>query len=336
MSLARAEARRLVKRRFTKFFVAGLLILLVAIAAGMFLTNEKIGSDQRAAAQAEAQAQFQRSYQQSVTEKENCTAAQGTPAASQFPPNCDDIYIPTESDYDPQWFMPATFEFLGEFPGMITTLAALLAMVAFVVGASFVGAEWNSGGMMNLLLWRPTRIRVLATKLTILLAGAAVLTVVVSALWTAAFLAIADLRGSTDGLTSGAWQSIALTELRGLALVLVAGAAGFSLASLGRHTAMALGVAVGVVIVLQFGLGAVLFMAKVKFAEAYLAPVWMSAWMDKTYRIEDTSACDFSSNNGCQPAILDLTWQHAGGLLAGILVVTVGAALWAIRRRDIT
>ena len=40
-----------------------------------------------------------------------------------------------------------------------------------MIGASFVGAEWNSGGMMNLLLWRPQRLKVLSTKLAALLAG---------------------------------------------------------------------------------------------------------------------------------------------------------------------
>ena len=38
--------------------------------------------------------------------------------------------------------------------------AAILALVGFVIGASFVGAEWSTGGMMNLLLWRPKRLTV--------------------------------------------------------------------------------------------------------------------------------------------------------------------------------
>src|SRR6185312_10036559 len=112
-------------------------------------------------------------------------------------------------------------------PDMVTTLAAVLALVAFIVGASFVGAEWNSGGMMNLLLWRPRRLQVLSTKLGVLLTGATVLTVVLAAIWTAVFYAIASARGSTAKMTSGAWQSIGLMELRALALVLVAGAIGF-------------------------------------------------------------------------------------------------------------
>ena len=95
-------------------------------------------------------------------------------------------------------------------------------------------------------------------------------------------------------MTSGAWQSIAADGVAGLALVLVAARSGFGLASIGRHTAMALGVAIGVVIVFQFGLGTVLAMAKVKFAEAYLLPLWMIAWMGKKYEVQDYNSCDFS------------------------------------------
>jgi ABC-type transport system involved in multi-copper enzyme maturation permease subunit len=243
---------------------------------------------------------------------------------------------PTAEDFNPDWYMPATFDFRTKFPDLVTALAALLAVMAFVVGASFVGAEWSSGGMMNLLLWRPQRLRVLGTKLAAYLAGLTALTAVLTAAWTGIFLLVADLRGSTARMTSGAWQSLLLTELRALLLVVVAGALGFGLASLGRHTAMALGVAVGLIIVFQFGLGTVLALAKVKFAEAYLVPVWIIAWMKQKYEVQDYNSCDFSGVNGCQPDSFTITWQMAGGVLAAVFVLIVGAALWTVRSRDIT
>jgi ABC-type transport system involved in multi-copper enzyme maturation permease subunit len=232
--------------------------------------------------------------------------------------------------------MPATFDFREAFPNMVITLAALLALAAYVVGASFVGAEWNSGGMMNLLLWRPQRLRVLGTKLLAFLVGLTGLTVVVSALWTAVFYLIGQTRGSTESMTSGAWQSIGLMELRALALILVAGAAGFGLASIGRHTAMALGAAIGLIVVFQFGLGIVLELASVKFAEAYLIPVWLIAWLTKEIKIEDYNSCDFNSVSGCVPDSLTITWPMAGGVLAVVLVAVVSAAMWTMRSRDIT
>lgn len=335
VSLYQAETRRLVKRRFSKLFVLCGLLVLAAVAAGVFLTNQKAGPETIARATAEAQ----RSYQQSVLDNnriiQECRAAQGTAEAGNYPPNCD-IPAPQQSDFDPQWYMPATFDFRDKFPEMVTTFAAILALVAYVVGASFVGAEWSSGGMMNLLLWRPRRLQVLGTKLLALLAGATVLTAVLGVVWTAGFYFIAKTRGSTDSMTSGAWQSIGLMELRALVLVLLAGALGFGLASLGRHTAMALGVAIGVIVVLQFGLLTVLGLANVKFPELYLAPFWIYAWLNKAYVSEDYTSCDASPTGGCQPETITITWQLAGGAMAVLFVLVVGAAMWTMRKRDIT
>jgi ABC-2 type transport system permease protein len=335
VSLYRAETRRLVKRRFTKLFSIGALLILAAVAVGVFLSNQKVGPEQVAQAKAKAQAEYQQSVASTEQMKKDCTAAQGTPRASEFPPNCD-IVAPSESDFNPDWYMPATFNLKESFPDMVTTMAAVLALAAFVIGASYVGAEWSSGGMMNLLLWRPRRLQVLSTKLSALLVGATVLTVVVAAIWTALFFGIANARGTTAGMTSGVWQSLALTELRALVLVLVAGALGFGLASIGRHTAMALGVAIGVIVVFQFGVGAVLAIAQVKFPELYLAPFWVVAWMDKKYIAENYNACNFDVGGGCQPETFTITWQMAGSALAIILVLIVGAAMWTMRRRDVT
>jgi ABC-2 type transport system permease protein len=336
VSVYRAETRRLIKRRFTKFLVIGTLAVLVAIAAGMFFANHKVGPSQIAAAQAEADRNFQEQSRQAAQERQRCEAAPGTADAANYPPDCSQLYTPTRADFDPQWYMPATFEFRKEFGNMVTALAALMALMAFVVGASFVGAEWSSGGMMNLLLWRPQRLKVLGTKLLALLVGLTALTTVTAAVWTGLFWLIADQRGSVSNMTSGAWQSFVLMEVRALTLVVVAGAVGFGLASLGRHTAVALGAAIGAIIVFQFGLGTVLSLANVKFVEAYLIPIWGMAWMNKSVKLENYDACNYSASGGCQPDTLTITWPMAGGVLAAASVLVVGAAMWTMRSRDIT
>ncbi|MFI7542895.1 ABC transporter permease subunit [Actinoplanes sp. NPDC049599] len=336
MSLYTAETRRLTKRRFTRFFALGTLLVLAAIVAGMFLSNHKASPERLAAAQAEAAQEYELAVRQTAKEKADCQAAQGTAAAQNFPPSCDDLYQPTREDFQASWYMPPTFTFREQFGYLVIALAALLAVMAFVIGATYVGAEWSSGGMMNLLLWRPQRLKVLGTKLGALLVSLTAFTVLVSAVWTGVFALTAHLRGTLAGMTSGAWQSMLLMELRGLVLVLVAGALGFGLASLGRHTATALGAAIGAIIVFQFGLGTVLSMAKVPYVEAYLVPVWVEAWMGKSSVATDWNSCDFSSTSGCEPATLTITWPMAGGLFAAVVVLVVGAAMWTIRSRDIT
>jgi hypothetical protein len=336
VSLYKAETRRLTKRRFTRWLVIGSLVVLAAVAVGMAFTNQTVGPAQVAAAEAEARAAYEENLRYAQDDRRRCEAAQGTADAANYPPDCAQMYTPTPEDFQAQWYMPSTFTFKDKFGDMITTFAAIMALAAFVIGASYVGAEWSSGGMMNLLLWRPQRLKVLGTKLGAFLVTLAALSVAVALLWTLIFVLVASLRGTMAGMTSGAWQSVALTELRALGLILVAGAVGFGLASLGRHTALALGAAVGVIVVFQFGLYTVLSLARAPFAEAWLLPVWGIAWMQKAVTLENANACDFSSINGCEPEKLTLTWQMSGGLMALAVVLVVGAAMWTMRSRDIT
>ncbi|GAA4594037.1 ABC-type transport system involved in multi-copper enzyme maturation permease subunit [Actinoplanes octamycinicus] len=331
MSLYRAETRRLTKRRFTIFFVLLALVVLGLVAAGVAVTNHKATPAVVAAAQADADRDFQEQTKLAAQEKVRCAER-----PADYPEGCDALWTPTKDQFQAENYMPSQFDFRNNFPAMLITFAALLALAAFIIGASFVGAEWNSGGMMNLLLWRPQRLRVLSTKLAALLVWLTGLSVVTGAVWTGVFWVIATQRGTTAKMTSGAWQSIGLMGLRGLALVLVAGAVGFGIASIGRHTAAALGAAIGVIVVFQFGLGVVLSLAQARFADLYLLPTWIAAWMFKSFEVTDYNApCVFSAN-GCEPPTYTLTWQLAGSVFAALSIIIVGAAMWTIRKRDIT
>ncbi|WP_328462876.1 ABC transporter permease subunit [Actinoplanes sp. NBC_00393] len=335
MSLARAESRRLFKRRFTKFLMVGVLLVLGAVAVGVFFSNEKVTDTQIAQAKADADRDYRSNLEQAARDKERCIAAQGTPEAANWGTDCENLYTPTPEDFNYVWYLPPSFEFRAEFPDMISVFAVVLAAAAFLIGASFVGAEWNSGGMMNLLLWRPQRLRVLGTKLAVFLGWLISGTLLLAAVWTGLFRLIAEFRGTTDKLTSGVWQSLGLMGLRGLALVVVGGALGFALASLGRHTGMALGALIGIGAV-QIGVYVMAQLAKLAYPDAYLVPLWLFAWLYKEFVVEDYASCDFSSTAGCEYAQFTMTWQTAGTAMAALVVVIVGAAMWTMRKRDIT
>ncbi|BEL03319.1 hypothetical protein Q0Z83_015100 [Actinoplanes sichuanensis] len=335
MSLVRAETRRLFKRRFTTVILLGVVLIMAAVVAGTFLSNRKVTDSEITAAKAEATGYYQEALKTAEADKVKCLAAAGTPEASNYPADCDELWVPTPEEYDYKWYMPETFELRDEYGNMITLLAVLLASAAFLIGASFVGSEWNSGGMMNLLLWRPKRLQVLGTKLGVVLGWFTGLSLLLGAFWTGAFVLIASLRGSTERMTSGVWQSFGLTGLRGLALVVVGGALGFALASLGRHTGMALGALVGLG-ALQIGVAIMASMAGAKYPDAWLVPMWGFAWMYKEYLVEDYNSCNFSSDGGCKPDTFLMTWQTAGIGMAVATVLVVAAAMWAMRRRDIS
>ncbi|MBQ1024344.1 ABC transporter permease subunit [Micromonospora sp. C95] len=335
MSLFRTELRRLAKRRFARWMTAGGLLVLVLVAAGMFLSNEKIGPEQRAAAERAAAADHQEAVRASEQDRVACERAKAE-GTEFWTTDCASINPPPREAFEARWYLPSTFDFRETFGEMLIPLAAILGMVGFVVGASFVGAEWNTGGMMNLLLWRPKRLTVLLTKLGALLTGLLALALPATAAWFGSMWLIANLRGTTAGMTSGTWQSFLLTGLRGIVLALVAATVGFALASLGRHTAMALGGAIAVMVVGQVGLGILLDVAGVRFAEAWLLPTYALAWMTKTITLQDWRSCNATYTGQCEPATLDITWQHSSVLFTVGVVLFLGAALWTMRRRDIT
>ncbi|MGC4748767.1 ABC transporter permease subunit [Micromonospora sp. DT201] len=338
MSLFRTELRRLTKRRFTRYMTLLGLLVLAAVVVGVFFTNQKIDADQLAKAERQADQQYQDQVRWSEQERVACEQAKkaNTPTDGRYPDDCSMITPPPRDQIEAKWFLPSTFDFRKSFDTTLIPFAAILALVGFVVGASFVGAEWSTGGMMNLLLWRPQRLTVLLTKLAALLTGILAVTLPAAVVWFAGFWAVASFRGSTEKMTSGAWQSFMLTGLRGVALVLVITTIGFALASLGRHTAMALGGVVAVMVVGQFGLGILLAMASVRFAEAWLLPTYALAWMTKKVTLQDYNSCNATYYGSCEPTTLDITWQQSSVLFSVGLVVILGAALWAMRRRDIS
>lgn len=337
MSLIRAERRRLIKRRFTKLMLAVVATVLATVVIAIAYQSHKIGAADRAAAQVQADREFEQWTAQAERDRANCRAEQQTGATNgRFPPgmSCDDIRGPRREEVDVKWFLPYQFNFRKEFGNLLMIFSGLLALFAFVVGASFVGAEWHSGGMMNLLLWRPRRVPVLLTKLGALLGGVLVLGLGLGTLWTAAFWVIGQVDGVTDPMTSGAWQSLALDGARGIGFALALGVVGFGLASIGRHTAMALGAAVGVVVVGEIGLRIALTLMRIGFPDRYMLSTYAMAWFSKAVTLEDSSGCDWSLGQ-CAPKQLLLTWQDSA-LVFGIGVAAVLAlSLWAIRRRDV-
>ena len=331
MSLVNAERRRLFKRRFTRYMLAFGILVLAAVVLGTWFSNQKVGPAQRAAAQQAADANYAE-----ITEQIRRDCESNRINDEQFKRMCESGEVGPDKEYfTAENYLPPTFNFKTEFEQTIIVFAGVLALVGFVIGASYVGAEWNSGGMMNLLLWRPRRLQVLLTKLGTLLAGMIGIALLLGALWTAAFWLTGKFRGTTAGMTPGTWRSLELIGVRALALVLAAATVGFAIASLGRHTAMALGVAVGFGVVGQIAVGIVVGLAQIQFFERFLWPTYLAAWMDKSVKLEDFRSCELVQGN-CVPKTMVITWHHSGYIFAVITAAVLVAAFWSMRRRDVT
>lgn len=338
MNLARAELHRFFARRFARMMILFILVLLGAIAVGYAATSQPITAEARAAARAQAQAQIDEQNRYLEAEYQRCLSGQNSEQGKDFPPgfNCEDIRVRNTFDVDEyaESFLPHQFNFVREADGVLYLAAAVLCMFAFVVGASFVGAEWTSGGMTNLLLWRPRRLPLLTTKLGTGLAGIAAVCVGALALWIATLWTIAVTRGSTAGATPGFWRSEALTSLRVLGLALAAAAIGFALASLGRHTAMALGVFIGYLLTFELGARIVFSAVGIAFPERFTLLPYVVGWMGKEYVLYDYDVCRFSFD-ACEPTRYVITWSTAAWVIGGLAALLIAGAMVSFRRRDV-
>ncbi|HEY2671740.1 MAG TPA: ABC transporter permease subunit [Rugosimonospora sp.] len=339
MRLLGAELSRLVGRRFTKIMTGSVLLVLVIIGIGFAATSHHHNAATRAA----ALAQIQQIHQQQLQDQQDCEQQQKTggtaPNGAIYPPGFDcsqlGAFSPTPDEVAS--FEPHQFTFRTDASDTIDLVGFLLVLLAFAVGASFVGAEWSSGGMMTLLLWRPRRLRVLSGKLAALLIGTLATGIVVSVAWVAGMWAIASTRGDASGITSGLLTSLALTDARALALILAAAVLGFCIASIGRHTATALGVAIGYVVIFELGARIVLRLIDVPRPERFFLSGYAAAWLDKRQLYVDDRACRHQFGPGsCEP-IRWMIHMNQGAVVGGVLVAVV--LLWtfvAFRRRDIT
>ena len=144
---------------------------------------------------------------------------------------------------------------LRQLRGIYQGTTAPLVVVGWLIGASSIGADWQSRTITTLLTWEPRRMRVLLAKVL-----AAVLVAAAFALAAQAFVAGAlapslIAHGTTEG-TNGVWlRSLSGVLGRGTALVAVATAIGFSVASIGRNTAAALGIGFGYFVILENAVG---------------------------------------------------------------------------------
>jgi len=140
---------------------------------------------------------------------------------------------------------------LVDLEGVLQGVTAPLVIVAWVIGASSIGAEWQARSITTLLTWEPRRGRVLLAKVVASVIVACIFAVVSWALVSAALLPSALWHGTTSG-TGGSWsRSVAAVVGRGTLLIAVATTVGFAVASIGRNTAAALGVGFAYFLVIE-------------------------------------------------------------------------------------
>jgi hypothetical protein len=196
-----------------------------------------------------------------------------------------------------------------------TNTSALLILLGFIVGASFIGADWQAGVIPTTLSWESRRTHVFLAKLAAVVVSVFAVALLWHVLFDGALTGLSALEG-TLGEADGQW----LETVTGLAVRVSAVAAGAALfgyvaAHIGRSTAAALGLGLGYVFAVE------------NVAGSNFKPLrpWMMYW-DATVFVKGRFEA-----GGDVPG--RSTLEAGGVLLAYALGVTV-VALWAFHSRD--
>lgn len=204
----------------------------------------------------------------------------------------------------------------SEMDEIIMGMTVPLAMLALFLGASFVGAEWQKGTITTTLTWENRRWVIFGAKALAVIAGTVALFVLLQAFLAVVLLPSALFRGATEGIDAAWWKDTAVTFARCAAVTAIAGVVGMSLASLGRNTAAALGIAFGYMVVLENLIRA-------------LKPQWRQ-WL-----VVDNVGAFVTDDTSPFPGMLHSA-TSAGLLVLAYSVVMAAIAYGFFRTRDVT
>lgn len=209
------------------------------------------------------------------------------------------------------------------------------AEAGFLLAGTFIGAEWSSRNLIAWLFWEPRRLRVMAAKLLALLCSVLVAAALAQVVWFGTAKLLLHYRGlpvSTTGpLAAHFWGHVVDAQLRAAPLVLVTALIGFSLASLMRNSAAALGVAF-----VYFAIVENVIRAWKPDLQPYLLTTNIAAWIaSKGFTVYGKAVYD-QRLGYVTPKEIHISNLHGGVTLLVFAAVTSAAALAVFARRDLS
>lgn len=321
--LVAVELRRLWWRRLTKVL---LVLAVLFTGVGIYGAYQSTLPDtlaQQVAGYKEQAAQFP----QMVRDCQQAQADARQNGESNADLGCSQLTPPTPKDFGLQ--APET----GALTVSLSTNHAILyAFLAFVLGASFVGAEFSSGSLGTWLTFEPRRLRVAGSKFVAAgIGGAAIAALGLAATALGAWL-VSQVNRPDPSLdlpaVTGPGESVTQTLLRCLLVGVISGLAGVALALVVRNTGAVVAVVLGYGVVVEgvlaqaVGHGRLAPWLPMKNVEAFLQ-------RGTTYFAEKCTA------QGCQYEPMRLSYTHGWVYLSVFMVALVAVALWVFRRRDI-
>jgi ABC-2 type transport system permease protein len=328
LRLTKVELRRLFARRMIKVGVAGLFLITALLMFATWMEARPASESEQRAAQQQYEFAHREWVSNHVANEAQCKAEWAKQPDPK--PKVDDICAYPEPKLE-EFGRPQQV-YAEVMPQQLLGLSYLLLFAAFVLGASFLAAEFSTGAIGNWLTFEPRRLRVYGSKL---LAAAIGLLPVAVVVFTVAMLGsylIIDQLGNTATTTGKVWGDLVATAGRAVVLTALGAALGGVAGLLLRHTAAALGVAMGYLVLVEAIFGNLLIKV-----QPWLIKLNFDAFVrhDTTYYVDQ---CASSSDGGylCNTIEKTLTFEHGAwylGILAVVLLLLGGAVF---HRRDVS
>lgn len=316
VELTRVRSRRLV----WLLLLLGYGITLLAVGATVY-DSRPLGAPELARAEALAEREAQRPYVQ--RDLARCERNPERFGGSDF--DCAELR-PTAD-----WFLQRQQLDLAEVaPEILVPTTVLFAVLALLIGATTIGADWAAGSLSTHLVFEPRRTRVYVSRVLAVAAWSALAAAVALLVVLGTLAVFAATWGTYD--VSGAFaERLGWQVLRGLLGVAAAGMAGFAIAMGARHTAATLGIVVG-----YFLVGELLLRSLWPSAEKLLLSNHVAAWLLGRHQafIFDESRCGPMGGGDCS-ITFNFGQATAGWYLAGLTAVALLGAWALFNRRDV-
>ena len=326
--LTKVELRRLFSRRLTSVAILGALVIVGLMLFGTFQQAKPLSGPELTQQRAQfdqARKEFDVNGQQQVQDclTQQADAKKADPKAD-F--SCSQLEPKLANYFKPQ----AKFALI--MPSTLLAGSYLLTFVGFVIGASFVAAEFSSGSIASWLTFEPRRMRVYASKLAAAGLGLVPVTVALLGLLTAGVWLIVHYFNPTGGTTAKVWVDLGQMGARSLTLALAATVAGAAMGVLLRRTVAVLAIAVGYLVLVEG-----VFVQALQGARPWLLQLNVNAWLQHGagYFIQ-VCKTDAQGGYGCQGVEKVLSFAHGTSYLGLLVVMAVGMAAVVFRRRDVS
>ena len=214
-----------------------------------------------------------------------------------------------------------------EATDMLGLIAFLIPVMAFVIGASSIGADLKTGMVEQILTWEPRRLRFFSARCFAGFVGVAVAAILVSIVFVAVMFGLAAATGTTGGTTSEFWSNVLVAVGR-------TGLAAGLFAIFGLGVTLLVNSSVGAIV----GFVIYFFIVENFLLSAFLPKV--AAWLPITNTSAFAAGVDVEQVEGSVftenvETVVSHGYVTAGFILAGWSLLAAVLALIVFRRRDV-